>query len=75
MSAVGPRERQSGKAFRAAQEACPYRRATRAHQKAGGARPCPGALEDPAVRQGIARELRWHIAILEREIAELEASG
>ena len=34
-----------------------------------------GRWKDPAVRQGITRELRWHIAILEREIAELEASG
>jgi hypothetical protein len=29
-------------------------------------------LEDPDLRPGIARELRGHIAILEREIAELE---
>jgi hypothetical protein len=29
-------------------------------------------LRAPGLRQGIARELRKHVAILEREIAELE---
>jgi hypothetical protein len=29
-------------------------------------------LRSPGLRQGIARELRMHVAILEREIAELE---
>jgi hypothetical protein len=29
-------------------------------------------LRTPSLRQGIARELRKHVAILEREIAELE---
>jgi hypothetical protein len=29
-------------------------------------------LRSPGLRQGIARELRKHVAILEREIAELE---
>ena len=29
-------------------------------------------LHDPDVRPGTARELRKHVAILEREIAELE---
>ena len=29
-------------------------------------------LQSPGLRQGIARELRKHVAILEREIAELE---
>ena len=28
-------------------------------------------LQDPELRPGIARELRWHVAILKREIAEL----
>ena len=28
-------------------------------------------LQDPELRPGIARELRRHVAILEREIAEL----
>jgi hypothetical protein len=30
-------------------------------------------LQDPDLRPGIARELRKHVAILEREIAELAA--
>ena len=29
-------------------------------------------LRSPGLRQGMARELRKHVAILEREIAELE---
>jgi hypothetical protein len=29
-------------------------------------------LQDPDLRPGMARELRKHVAILEREIAELE---
>ena len=31
-------------------------------------------LQDPDVRPGMAKELRKHVAILEREIAELEQS-
>ena len=30
------------------------------------------ALQDPALRPGLARKLRRHVAILEREITELE---
>ena len=32
-------------------------------------------LQDPDLRPGIARELRKHVAVLEAEIAELEAGS
>jgi hypothetical protein len=51
----------------------PTERQPGAREEARGTRPRVGA---PAIagglRQGIARELRKHVAILEREIAELE---
>ena len=71
MSWVEARQRRALAHFRRPQEAGHDRGAETLIKKLEELARVLERLQDPELRPGIARELRRHVAILEREIAEL----